>query len=380
MAYYGQQFGKPHGSLATPQFSKFNMATQSMPSSLPVSGQLLQYNMSAQYPGVSSGLQYHGVQPALGHSLSQQVSSHYIQQAAAASSVVKTDPNNNNNISNASSEHKRKLSAMALMPPPATAPTMQEVKKQQDYKLCTMQEIYMWYMTRQHTQLAQLGNRAIVENLIIYLEGLNVHFKGQDLSLTESISWRGIMESKGGTLPHDSFRDSLCIDTSPVPKKTCSFINDTVINFLHTGTLGSLCMIETISSYFIPVHCGSGLSNSDIYEEASQSLKSGVAFRKLSGGYSPGECGTLNIRSDGTYALKAYGIIVVIGLDFVAATCKQVSVERLTTSSVRLLHPSGAYQLPRHVMRYRNRPVTPQLRLPSTPVPGTTVYLDRVHC
>lgn len=251
------------------------------------------------------------------------------------------------------------------------------------YKFAEMKEIFKWYMSRQQAPSKNVGHRAIVENLIIYLEGLRVTYRDKDISVKETVNWTGNVDMDGGPRPDESFRDSLTTKSDSSAKKTCTFITDTVTNFLHTGTLGSLCMMETISSYFIPVRNGAGLSKSEIYEDPNNICENGVGFKKLVGGYSPGECGSLFIHHDGTYTLKAYGIIVVVGIDFVAMTCKPVTIERLTTSSIRLLHPRGQYNLPKHVLRYQNRPISSDLILPNTAVKqtetaiGTMVYMYR---
>ena len=36
-----------------------------------------------------------------------------------------------------------------------------------------------------------------------------------------------------------------------------------------------------------------------------------AGFKRVSGGYRPGDCGVLTIYRDGTYNLKAFGLIVV---------------------------------------------------------------------
>ncbi|XP_018010485.1 uncharacterized protein LOC108667895 [Hyalella azteca] len=263
-------------------------------------------------------------------------------------------------------------------------PSMQDDRKY-SYKLADMKEIFMWYTARQQAVSRAFGHRAIVENLIIYLEGLKVTYRDKDISIKECVNWAGVLDTDGGPRPDEAFRDSLNIKMEADTKITCPFIIDTVVNFLHTGTLGSLCMMETISSYFIPVHNGSGLSKSEIYQDASQLTDKGVGYKKVVGGYAPGECGTLTIHQDGSYSLKAYGIILVVGIDFVAMTCKPVTIERLTTSSIRLLHPRGQYNLPKHVLRYPNRPVASDLTLPSTPMKGTEtphgtmVFMRRDH-
>ncbi|KAF2359145.1 hypothetical protein FHG87_010101, partial [Trinorchestia longiramus] len=288
-------------------------------------------------------------------------------------------------LHNADERERRSLKMLAV--PPLSSmlsfPSIQDDRKY-GYKLAEMKEIFMWYVTRQQVIPKTYGHRAIVENLIIYLEGLKVTYRDKDISIKETLQWaNGTVEIDGGPRPEESFRDSLSIKPEAEVRKTCSFITDTVVNFLHTGTLGSLCMMETISSYFIPVHNGSGLSKTEIFQDPNQICESGVGYKKLVGGYAPGECGSLLIHPDGTYSLKAYGIILVIGIDFVAMTCKPVTIERLTTSSIRLLHPRGQYNLPKHVLRYQNRPITPDLTLPITPVKstettlGTMVYMRR---
>jgi len=266
-------------------------------------------------------------------------------------------------------EHnKRKLSAISLMPPPV-APV--------EYLPSGLQDVYSWYINRQLTSNAHLGHRAIVENLIIYFEGLKVTYRDKDLSLTESLNWKGTYEARGGPQPIEAFRDHLCSEQRAGSKKTCSFINDTVLNFLHTGTIASLCMIETISSYFIPICNGAYLTNSEYFQELGRNFKGFAGFKRITNGYKPGDCGSLTIYRDGTYTLKAYGLIVVVGMDFVAATCTQVDVSRLTTSSIRMLHPCGSYSLPKHVSRYPNAPLSPSLPLPLCPVPGSHVLRDR---